>query len=246
MKRLKFENIIIIVLIAASVLFFLLQQFIFQDFHSTFFYILQDMIFLPLNILFVTFILNKIIVSREKRIRLEHMNMVIGAFFSEAGTAAIDALNPYMSGFKSICSLLDMKPGWSDGDFVSAAQNVKSIAQHAKLDAQALGKLSQTLPPKRDYVLQMFSNPNLLEHDTFTDMLWALYHLIDEIQNRADFSALPESDIEHMANDAVRSYRLLVYEWVIYMKHLKKRYPYLWSLASRKNPFASNSVIISE
>lgn len=93
----------------------------------------------------------------------------------------------------------------------------------------------------------MFANPNLLEHDTFTDMLWALYHLVDEISNRQDIQALPKTDIDHLKGDIVRIYNLLAYEWVIYMKHLKSRYPYLWSLAIRKNPFSDHaSIIIQE
>lgn len=92
----------------------------------------------------------------------------------------------------------------------------------------------------------MFANPNLLEHDTFTDMLWALYHLIDELESRPDVSALPASDISHLGGDMARAWGLLVSEWIGYMKHLKHRYPYLWSLAVRKNPFTQSSVIIEE
>lgn len=90
----------------------------------------------------------------------------------------------------------------------------------------------------------MFNNPNLPEHSTFTDMLWALYHFIDELENRSEPSELPETDLEHLSVDLSRVYGLLVYEWIFYMKHLKEKYPYLWSLAIRKNPFANNSIIV--
>lgn len=75
-------------------------------------------------------------------------------------------------------------------------------------------------------------------------MLWALYHLIDELENRPDPLALPETDIKHLSGDITRVYGLLVYEWIFYIKHLKDKYPYLWSLAIRKNPFAQNSIIV--
>ena len=34
-----------------------------------------------------------------------------------------------------------------------------------------------------------------------------------------------------------RGYVLLIQEWLAYMAHLKTRYPYLFSLALRTNPF---------
>jgi len=42
---------------------------------------------------------------------------------------------------------------------------------------------------------------------------------------------------EHLAGDIKRVYSLLIHEWVDYMKHLKDKYPYLFSLAMRTNPF---------
>jgi len=35
-------------------------------------------------------------------------------------------------------------------------------------------------------------------------------------------------------------------EWAYIMKHMKEKYPYLFSLAVRKNPFSTNTVIIKE
>lgn len=244
MKRIRFNRMIILVLIAVSVAMFAFQQLLFGDIKDSLFYFLQDMIFLPLNILFVTFILNKILESREKQEKLEQLNIVIGAFFSETGTEAIETLNPCMSGLSDISGILDMKSDWNDRDFENAAEKIKQYTHKANIDVTALKELKSVLPPAKPYLLQMFSNPNLLEHDAFTDMLWALYHLIDELENREDPDILPESDLSHIAADTARSYRLVVYEWVLYMKYLKKRYPYLWSLAVRKNPFARNSVII--
>ena len=133
---------------------------------------------------------------------------------------------------------LDMKAGWDAKDFTAALKAVKDMKLHAEPDAERLSALRDSLSPKKSYLLQMFSNPNLLEHDTFTDMLWALYHLIDEMENREDFFALPASDLKHLDGDITRAYGLLALEWVEHMKYLKERYPYLWSIAVRKNPFA--------
>lgn len=245
MKRLRSNHVIIWLLIFFSILFFGLQQLIFHDIHETGFLIFQDLLFLPLHILLVTFILDRILRLRERRERLEQINIVISAFFSEAGTETLKVLSAMICDLDVISKRLDMNPGWRKEDFEAAAKAIKSSEFNIDIKADSIKLLKEVLPNKKDYLLQMFSNPNLLEHNTFTDMLWALYHLIDELENRPDSLALPETDMKHLSGDITRAYGLLVYEWIFYMRHLKEKYPYLWSLAVRKNPFAHNSIVVN-
>ena len=85
--------------------------------------------------------------------------------------------------------------------------------------------------------MSLLGNPNLLEHDKFTDLLWSVFHLTDELVYREDFAGLPAADLQHLAQDLRRAFHLLVLEWLAYMQHLKHDYPYLFSLAIRTNPF---------
>ena len=80
-------------------------------------------------------------------------------------------------------------------------------------------------------------NPILLEQESFTEALWAVFHLTEELGYRRQITQLPETDKDHLANDIKRAYKLLVDRWLDYMKHLKNHYPYLFSLAMRINPF---------
>ncbi len=244
-KKYKSDLIIIMILIAAFIVFLVLQLLLFHDVRDMAFYLIQDLIFLPLNILFVTFALNRILQNRQKKDRLEHVNILISAFFSDVGMCAIGALNPYIQQLSQMQELLYMDERWDDKAFKNAADAVKSHALSADLQPDSIQKLQTALIPSKPYLLSMFSNANLLEHDTFTDMLWAFYHLIDELENREDMSALPNADLLHLSGDMIRSYALIVYEWVFYMQYLKKKYPYLWSLAIRKNPFADNEIVLS-
>jgi len=57
------------------------------------------------------------------------------------------------------------------------------------------------------------------------------------LEHRHRISQLPEEDLEHLTKDIGRVYTLLIYQWLDYMQHLKKNYPYLFSLAIRLNPF---------
>ena len=90
-------------------------------------------------------------------------------------------------------------------------------------------------------MLALLENPNLLEHESFTELLWAVFHLTEELACRMNLKELPDTDYEHLSADMKRAYVLLIAEWLAYMKHLKINYPYLFSLAARMNPFDPNA-----
>jgi len=82
-----------------------------------------------------------------------------------------------------------------------------------------------------------------LEHESFTDQLWAVFHLTEELAYRSRLDDLPESDCAHINGDIKRVYLSLIIEWLAYLKHLKSDYPYLFSLALRLNPFDPLSTV---
>jgi hypothetical protein len=86
-------------------------------------------------------------------------------------------------------------------------------------------------------MLRLLENQNLLEHDAFTGLLMAVFHLTEELESRSDIMQIHGADKKHLANDMKRVYGLLISEWLSYMKHLKDNYPYLFSFAMRTNPF---------
>ena len=86
-------------------------------------------------------------------------------------------------------------------------------------------------------MLRLLENPILLERESFTELLRAVFHLRDELLHRGDMSQLPESDKAHLEGDIRRAYSLLTQQWLQHMKYLKNHYPYLFSLAMRTNPF---------
>jgi hypothetical protein len=100
-----------------------------------------------------------------------------------------------------------------------------------------LADLTRFFDAKGDLLLRLLENPTLLERESFTETLRAVFHLKEEFLYRDDISQLPESDKKHLAGDVKRAYRLLAHQWLDYMKYLKENYPYLFSLAMRTNPF---------
>ena len=43
-------------------------------------------------------------------------------------------------------------------------------------------------------------------------------------------------NMDHLTGDIRRAYTHLLKQWVVYLRHLKNDYPYLYSLAVRSNP----------
>ena len=95
------------------------------------------------------------------------------------------------------------------------------------------------LSGKRDFLLRLLENPNVLEHEAFTDVLRAAFHLVEELAHREKAGDLPEADRRHLAGDMNRVYRLLLHQWLTYMKYLKKNYPYLFSFGPPDQSFRS-------
>ena len=97
--------------------------------------------------------------------------------------------------------------------------------------------LNSFLTLKRNNLLRLLENPNLLEHESFSHLLRAVFHLTEELSIRVDLNKLPKSDYAHLRVDIKRVYVLLIIQWLDYMEHLHNYYPYLFSLAIRTNPF---------
>ncbi len=187
--------------------------------------------------------------ERERKARIEKLNMLIGIFFSEMGTGLLKQFASSDPAVEEIRSALVMSGAWSDADFERAAG---VIANHGTVPATgpespfSLPDLHGFLMQHKGFLLALLENPRLIEHDTFTPLLQALFHLTEELMSRERLTGLPPADYTHLQGDVSRVYRLLLIEWLTYMRFLKTHYPYLFSLAMRRNPFDTNaSVIVS-
>lgn len=179
--------------------------------------------------------------KREKKIRLQKLQMVIGAFFSEVGTRLLAFFSQSDPDLDSIREHLTVKAAWKDEDFIRvhrALENHEYGVDGLKIDFIGLRSF---LLKKRDFLLRLLENPTLLEHEAFTELLRAVFHLTEELAYRTDVGQLVDTDRTHLVGDAKRAYGLLVGQWLDYMEYLKVHYPYLYSLAVRTNPFNRES-----
>lgn len=174
---------------------------------------------------------------RERKHQLEKLNMIIGAFFSEVGTELITYLSNFDLEVDECRNELSIDGNCSKQSFNAIRNKLKKRRYIIEIDKSELPVLRKFLIQRRDFLLRLLENSSVLEHESFTKLLMAVFHLAEELEHRQKLSQLPDKDLEHLSNDIKRVYVLLVYQWLDYMEHLKKNYPYLFSLAIRTNPF---------
>jgi hypothetical protein len=240
MKRINWYLLLGASLLGLSVIAYLVQIAVFRRTTDTFFYLLQDLAFVPIQVLIVTLILNSLLVRREKQAMLKKMEMAIGAFFTEVGTALLGSLAQFDSQDAAMTQAITSND-WSAQGFERAGKYVREHKYQIDSQRGDLAQLKALLLDKRTFMLRLLENPNLLEHESFTDLLLATFHLTEELAFRADLRHLPQADYNHLSTDMKRAYVLLIGEWLVYVKHLQADYPYIFSLLVRTNPFDANA-----
>ena len=197
---------------------------------------LGNFAFLPIYVLFVTLVIERVIRERERQVIRQKLNMVIGLFFNEVGTDLLRNLTGFLDDPRDLIERLKVTVYWSDREFKEAASFLARWEQKVDSRTGDLVCLRDYLMGKKGALLGLLENPNLLEHEAFTDLLWAVSHLLQELEARKSLTGLPDTDLNHLSGDIQRAYTYLLREWLIYMQHLKADYPYLFSLAVRMNP----------
>ncbi|MFH0916867.1 MAG: hypothetical protein V1912_10520 [bacterium] len=224
-------------LVVVSAVLYAIHFAIFRDSHHIFIYLMGDIAFVPLEVLMVALILDRLISLREKRSLAHKLNMVIGAFFSELGTPLLSELLPAMDAAPQIRERFHLTALWKKVDFYQASRFALTLDSDVDLQRIDLATLNSYLQERRQFLLRLLENPNLLEHQRFTDLLWAIFHLEEELEARTSLTDLSPTDEAHLQLDVRRVYTQLAAAWVLYVGHLKEDYPYLFSLVLRVHPF---------
>jgi len=231
-------------LVAVSALLYYVHYLVFRDVRHIFIFLLGDLAFIPIEVAVVALVINRLLSVREKRVLMKKMNMAIGTFYSAMGAELLRRLSRFNLDLERIRDALIVEGDWTDTEFETLGRRLREGDYRFDSRRDDLDSLKRFLAGEREFILGLLENPNLLEHDTFTDLLWAVFHLADELGHRENLRDLPATDHDHLSNDMKRAFSFLVYEWLEYMKHLKEDYPYLFSLAMRTNPFKRETSVI--
>ena len=231
-------------LILSSFILYLVHYACFRDLQHIWLWSFTSLSFLPISVLLVTVFINRLLGVREKRSRLEKLNMLIGAFFSNAGTELLSRFSGWDPKANYLRNHLGRPDVWSKLTPEHAKQILSAHPYEVSVRPADLQHLKDFLTGKTDFLLRLLENPNLLEHETFTDLLRAVFHLAEELYCRKSVLDLPDSDVRHLMDDVKRSYEFLVREWISYLAYLRREYPYLFSLAVRTNPFDREASVV--
>lgn len=226
-----------LLLIAASALTYTIHYLIFHDPRHIFIYMTGDFGFLFIDVLLVVLFIEGILSRRQKQTLMNKLNMVIGTFFSEVGLDLLKKFSIFVGNAENLEKKLKIRPQWGKKEFQEAIISAQNFYYEIKIDKNKLCELRDLLLDKRSFMLRLLENPNLLEHEHFTDLLWAIFHLTEELAFRENkLKVLPQEDYNHLVNDLRRAYSQITSVWIAYTQHLKENYPFLFSLAARINP----------
>jgi hypothetical protein len=236
LKR-KDLTVIALVLIGASVILYSINYLIFHDIEHIFIFLLSDLAFSFIEVIIVGLIIDRFLASREKRSVLYKLNMISGIFFSEIGTKLLGLLLDLFDNRSEICPCLDIGEHWSHSDFVKARNELsksKIKQKHNNIDLQ---NLKNYLNQHKSLLLEIITNPNVLEHDEGVELLWAVFHLSDELNALETGNKGIQGTDEIVMDEAVRVYQMLSIEWLNYMEFSQNKYPLFYKAVLSTNQF---------
>ena len=249
LKKYAWELRLSLILIALSAVIFAVKLLLLGDSgeSNTFSYIFNALGFLPLNVLFVTLLLNTLLSRRAKKAQQEKMKMVVGLFFSELGTTLLRMFVHSDSDASRLSSILSVDKSWSPKEYQQAQNELSSYHGKLSMNGDGLQEICVLLNEKHDFLLRLVENPVFLEGERTADLMQAVFHLSEELSDRSDFASLPKADIAHLNGDVRRVYLWLLKVWLSHMEYLSQKYPYLLSLSLRKSPFDEHwDVVVRE
>jgi len=174
---------------------------------------------------------------REEESKRKKLHMLVGVFFGEIGHSLLTQLVAHLPLSEAERCRFEFTAQWNRRDFRALSDYAASLPLALERPEQLVTSSWQTISSVKPLLIRLLENPAVLEHGAFSELLLALFHFEQELGFRAHDMELPESDVHHLTNDAVRVYRLLLPQWFDYLEHLQQDYPYLYSLQVRVNPF---------
>jgi len=223
-------------LVAVSAVIYLIHYLVFHDPHHIFLYLVGDIAFVPIEVLLVVIVIERLLARHERRERRQKLNMIIGTFFSELGMQLLGVLNAAVRNAATLRPHLAVDAGWSARKYQESLAFVERFAYDVEIRPLDLPALRRTLVARRDFMVLLLASPGFMEHERFADLLQGIFHLLEELAARETLDELPDADLAHLAGDVRRVYSRLTGEWLLYCRHLQQEYPYIFSIVVRTHP----------
>ncbi|MFL0193999.1 hypothetical protein ACJDU8_00110 [Clostridium sp. WILCCON 0269] len=232
MENIKQYLFISVILIFLSFIMFLIHYLIFGQLENTIYYSLMSLCFIPINILAVTLVFEKIVERHSRLERLSKLNMLVGLFFSDIGFALLKLI---VAGDEKV-KYLEL----NFNDLEYCKNKIRNYNYDIDFEQINYTEIKKIVIGGRDILSKLISNENILEHEIFSDLLMVLMHLRDEMIF-IDHKELTQDDYNHLKGDIIRVYEALTLQWINYLFHLKQFYPYQYNSVIKYNPFTFHS-----
>lgn len=220
-----------LLLVLVSILMFTIQNYLFHQEEEAMFLLFEDLAFLPVEVFIVTILFKRFLDLSELKKKIKKNNVVITTFYVEAGLVILQAMKEFNLNLQEFLLAIEAKSQGGQRN-ASALEKFEVVMEADPLKLPTLYKI---MKEKKSFMLSLLENSNLLEHDSFTDMLWAVFHVADELEMR-DLEALEQEEIAHLSLDLKRAYSALTAEWLEHLEYLNREYPFLYQTAMKKNP----------
>lgn len=237
MGKIKYYILISLWLIFLSLIMFYFHYKVFGQLENTIYYSLMSICIIPINILAVTIVFEKLMERQKRFERMGKINMLVGLFFSDVGYSLLNILSEADIELNNISI---------DYNNLKIAKNFFKSHKHTiNLDNLDYKHLEEIVLSSKDILSNLLSNENILEHETFTDLLLSLMHLRDELI-LLKLKEASKDDLDHITGDIIRVYMTLTTQWISYLEHLKGTYPYMYTGAIKLSPFKNSNIIQSD
>ncbi len=230
----KHTLLIALGLIGLSVVLHYIHVQIFHDPHHMLMFLMGDIAFVPLEVFLVSLVIDRFIERREHQKQMSKSHMLVGLFYQELGSALLKAIVSWdrASVFKSV----DVNARWGKEEYGRLKRELSSHEYKIRTELVDFDTLFKLIDSRQSLIVGLITNPVLGEHESFSDSLLSVFHLLEEL-NQRELPTLTDDDISHLKVDLERVYRNLALGWAEYMAYLQKDYPFLFASAVRTNPF---------
>lgn len=242
MKHNKILMHVAIALFALSAAIYAAQILIFRDPRTTAFYIFQDFAFLPASIAIATVAVGAILDEHDRQEALASTRMLRSQFFTSVGAPMLKAIT-YCAKCGTNMGQLTAIDGPVDTirqrrklqrEIEARQEQIEGVDLRVNLTKSAYDGIRDILMANRLDLLILGSTHNLNEAERFAEMLWGIFHLMDEYRLRGDWEQLSPEDVAHLEADFAEVLRLMLANSVANNFYLKTTYPNFYGAAQEK------------
>jgi hypothetical protein len=237
MKKLIKKYRLPIILVIISCLIYSIDFMIFKDSHAILRSIIEQLAFIPIYVLLVMLVIEGLLDRKEKEERAEKLNVVIGVFFDELGIGLLRSFSKADENFNNIRGNFMFTEETFLRNLPQTFKTMQNYTPLLKGQESDISSVKEYISKHKEFLISLMENPNLVEHELFTNAILSVFHIYEELSLQENIEVICKEDRKHIAQDCERAYMLLLEQWLYYMKHLEKNYPYLFSVEIRMNPF---------